>query len=97
MKSARPIEDWLPCEIEFAGVELDVERSLARALETADRAIGVKVLTQLHQSMCPSAHPVNLSRLWTRLGVVPAGDRVTFNDRAPLAAIRKAIIGQPPH
>jgi hypothetical protein len=36
---------------------------------------------------------IDLEALWKQLGVVPHGGKVTFDDGAPLAAIRKAITG----
>jgi hypothetical protein len=34
---------------------------------------------------------VDLDAMWRELGVVRAGDHVTFDDNAPMAATRRAI------
>jgi hypothetical protein len=36
---------------------------------------------------------IDLEALWKQLGVVHRGRKVTFDDSAPLASIRKAITG----
>jgi len=41
--------------------------------------------------MSAAPAPVNLAALWKRLGVVTRGSRITFDDRASLAAVRRAI------
>jgi len=65
--------------------------TLARVLSTADKAVGVEVLTRLHDEMGPKPVTPDLEALWRDLGVRMQGDTLTFDDAAPLAAIRKAI------
>jgi len=62
-----------------------------RLLETADAAVGAPVLVPMHHEMGRQAWSVDLRRLFRDLGVVVDGDRVTFDDHAPLAAERRAI------
>ena len=38
--------------------------------------------------------PIDLGALWKQLGVVPHGQTVTFDNTAPLAAVRRAITGK---
>ena len=38
---------------------------------------------------------VDLEDLWRRLGVVADGREVRFDDRAPLAAVRRSITARP--
>jgi hypothetical protein len=38
---------------------------------------------------------VDLDKLWLRLGVVSDGGGMSFDDRAPLAEVRKAITAPP--
>jgi hypothetical protein len=62
--------------------------TIDRVIEVGDRATGTTVLRDLHAEMC--CHPVteNLDELWARLGVKYQNGKVTFNDNAPMAAIR---------
>lgn len=58
----------------------------------ADQAVGVPVLTELHDAMGTSPHPVDLDGILRDLGVaLGGGAAVRFDDTAPLAAIRRAI------
>ena len=65
--------------------------SLDRVLATADKAVGVDVLTRLHDEMGSKPVTPDLARLWRDLGLKPQGESVEFDDAAPLAAIRNAI------
>jgi hypothetical protein len=60
-------------------------------LATADKAVGLDVLTRLHNEMGPKPVTPDLAGLWGDLGLKPQGESVAFDDTAPLAAIRKAI------
>jgi predicted metalloprotease with PDZ domain len=64
---------------------------LTEVLAVGDRAIGVPVLTELYSSMAASPHPIEIDALLKSLGVQLAGGRVTFDEKAPLAEIRRAI------
>ena len=61
----------------------------SRILATADKAVGVDVLTRLHNEMGPK--PVTPDLPWRDLGLKRVGEDIEFDDSAPLAAIRKAI------
>ena len=74
-----------------AGGTIESEWPLLRAFETGDRATGVPVLRELYEKMRAAPAPVDLSALWKELGVERRNGRIEFNDRAPLAPIRKAI------
>jgi hypothetical protein len=74
-----------------AGGNHEKEWSLDRLLATADKAVGVDVLTKLHNEMGPKAVTPDLTGLWRDLGVKQQGESIAFEDTAPLAAIRKAI------
>jgi hypothetical protein len=78
--------------INRTGGNITVEWPLARALETADRATGATVMSNLYRQMGSSAAPVDLPGLWERLGVGRSGDRVSLNDDAPLAQLRAAMV-----
>jgi hypothetical protein len=74
-----------------AGGNHEQDWSLERVLTTADKAVGVDVLTRLHNEMGPKPVKPDLATLWRDLGLKPQGESVEFDDTAPLAAIRKAI------
>jgi hypothetical protein len=74
-----------------AGGNHERDWSLDRVLSTADKAVGVDVLTRLHNEMGPKPVTPDLAALWRDLGLKSQGESLEFDDTAPLAAIRKAI------
>ena len=56
-----------------------------------DKAVGVDVLTRMHDEMGPKPVTPDIVALWRDLGLKAQGDTIEFDDAAPLAAIRKAI------
>lgn len=74
-----------------AGMTNATRRSLDAALAAADEAAGVSVLQDLHAEMGTHPHPVDLAALFRELGIRRSGETVTFDDGAPLAAVRRAI------
>jgi hypothetical protein len=77
-----------------AGGNMETSWPLERALMVGDKATGVSVLTELYQQMKAKAVQCDLARLWDNLGIEPFGE-ISFNDRAPLAAVRRAITAVP--
>lgn len=69
---------------------------LTEALERGDAAVGVPVLTELYAQMRATPMEVDLDALWKELGVHVVDGEVTFDEQAPLAAIRRAITAPPP-
>ena len=74
-----------------AGGNHETDWSLERIFSTADKAIGVDVLTRLHGEMGSKPVTPDLAALWRDLGLRSQGESLEFDDAAPLAAIRKAI------
>ncbi|WP_426436159.1 hypothetical protein [Bradyrhizobium genosp. P] len=74
-----------------AGGNHEKDWSIGRVLSTADKAVGVDVLTRLHDEMGPKPVTPDLAALWRDLGLKIQGDTIAFDDAAPLAAIRRAI------
>jgi hypothetical protein len=74
-----------------AGGNHEKDWSIDRVLSTADKAVGVDVLTKLHDEMGPKPVTPDLAGLWRDLGLKPQGESLEFDDTAPLAAIRKSI------
>jgi hypothetical protein len=74
-----------------AGSMLD-DWPLTRALQVGDDAIGAPVLIELYDKMKDAPLNPNLPKLWQDLGVKVAGDLVTFESNAPLAAVVTSIM-----
>ncbi|MES2752416.1 MAG: hypothetical protein V4661_13690 [Pseudomonadota bacterium] len=62
-----------------------------RILATADEAIGLDVLTRLHDEMGPKPVAPDIDRLWRELGLKSGANGVEMDDTASLAAVRAAI------
>jgi len=73
------------------GGNITQDWTVDRVVEVGDQATGTTVLADLYQQMKTTAIHTNLDDLWRRLGVQAKNGAVTFDDRAPLAEIRKAI------
>ena len=75
-----------------AGAQYGTPWTVERIAAAGDAAVGQTVLTELYARMKDAATPVDLAVLWRDLGVTGSvGD--TFNDKAPLASVRRAILG----
>lgn len=74
------------------GGTIEVQWPVERAFEAGDRAVGGSPLMMLYRQMADKAAPVDLRGLWKELGVSRAGETAVFDDTAPLAAIRRAIL-----
>ena len=76
----------------LAGGSYAVEWTVERVLTTADQATGHTVLMDLYAAAKDAPMPMDLPALWMELGAQSTGkDMATFNDAAPLAAVRRAI------
>ena len=74
-----------------AGGDGRVTWEISRVIEIGDRATGTTVLRDLHDQMGARPFAPDLTALWRRLGIVYAHGRVSFDDQAPLASIRRAM------
>ena len=74
-----------------AGGSHEVDWPIERILAAADNAVGVNVLASLHQQMGSRPVAPDLDRLWLDLGLTLRGGVLSFDDTAPLAAIREFI------
>ena len=74
-----------------AGGNHEKDWPIDRVLSTADKAVGVDVLTRLHDEMGPKPVTPDLAGLWRDLGLKAQGESLEFDDAALLAAIRKSI------
>jgi len=78
-----------------AGGNHEVDWSIERILATADKSVGLDVLTRLHNAWGPKPFTPDLDALWRDLGLAAQGENSELNDGAPLAAIRKSITAPP--
>ena len=78
-----------------AGGNSEAHWPLDHVLEVAERAIGVPVLGELYQKMKDRLVDIDLTGLSSGLGVSLANENTSFDDSAPLAAIRRAITAPP--
>jgi hypothetical protein len=103
--NARSLDDALR-GIVASGAHVEAHWSAEQFIAAGDRAIdgaaacreGTCSLAALYRTMALAPGAVDLPSLWQRLGVRVAAGKVTFDDRAPLAAVRRAITapGPPP-
>ena len=75
-----------------AGGTIGTVWPIERVISVGDGATGVPVLRELYDRMKASPAPVDLDAIWKRLGIVKREGRVVFDDSAPQAAIRRAIM-----
>jgi hypothetical protein len=78
-----------------AGGSHEVDWPIGRILATADKAVGVDVLTKLHGAWGSKPVTPDLDGLWRDLGLRARDGGIEFDDTAPLAAIRMAITRAP--
>lgn len=76
------------------GADVEAEWDVARLLDVGDQATGTTVLRDLYRTMALAPGTVDLPALWSRLGVHASAGAVSFDENAPLAAVRRAITGR---
>lgn len=74
-----------------AGGHNGVGWSIDRFMAACDAATKTTVMTELYAKWSQTPVTVDLESLWAELGVRLSGRRVTFDDTAPLAHIRKQL------
>jgi hypothetical protein len=94
----RSLDDALRAVV-ATGADAEVQWDIEQLVEAGDRATGTHVLRDLHEQLGLSPGSVDLPALWGRLGVRDDGGRVTFDEAAPLASIRRSMTAppSPPH
>jgi hypothetical protein len=65
--------------------------SVERFLATADAATGTSVVRDLYRRLALTPGSVDLDAMWRDLGVALGASGMSYDDHAPLAAIRRAI------
>jgi hypothetical protein len=76
---------------ESADIRIDWE--VVQLLDRAQRLTGTPVVREVYAELAEEPGRPDLESLWERLGVKRSGDAVTFDDEAPLARVRKDMIG----
>jgi hypothetical protein len=87
----RSLRDALQA-IVASGGNVGVHWPVERVLDVGDTATGVPVLRETYERMATRPEAVDLAKLWRELGVRLQGDSVVFDDGAPLAAVRRAMV-----
>jgi hypothetical protein len=95
-QNTRGLEDALRAIVR-AGGTIESDWPLEDAFRLGDKATGVPVLIELYEKMKAAPAPVDLASLWKQLGVQRRNGGIHFNDGAPLAPIRRAIINRIDH
>lgn len=91
-KGKKGLEDALKGIVK-AGGTMATRWELMEALRAGDKAIGLNVLTSLYAKIKDSYSPVDLEKIWKELGVeLDSKSQIHFDDKAPLAFVRKGII-----
>lgn len=63
-------------------------------LETEDKGMKSTVLGDLYDELSAKPVAIDLDEIWQKLGISVQDHKVSFNDDAPLADIRRAITGE---
>jgi hypothetical protein len=92
--NTRSLDDALRAVV-ATGADVEAHWEVEQLLDVSDRATGTRVLHELYDRMALAPTTVDLAALWSRLGVRRDGQRVVFDERAPLAALRRSITGAP--
>jgi hypothetical protein len=74
-----------------AGANISVDWPLTKALKAGDEATGTTALTDLYSRMKDKPVQVDLDALWRKLGVDGLRDGKPFDEKAPLASVRRAM------
>jgi hypothetical protein len=91
-KNQKGLEDALR-GINRGGGNITEDWDIEKALAMGDKATGTTVLRDLYNEMRDKPAPVDLDKIWRKLGIAIKDGAATFDDKAPEANIRKAITG----
>jgi predicted metalloprotease with PDZ domain len=84
------LRDALRAIMDHGGV-ITQDWDIKEAFKVGDKGTGTRVLENLYAQMRDKPSPMDLDGLWKKLGISLQNGRVQFDDKAPNAAIRKAI------
>jgi hypothetical protein len=92
-RNARSFDDVMRGVV-ATGADVEDHWEVERFLDVGDAATGTRALHELFGELALAPGAVDLAALWRRLGVKVEGERVTFDDAAPLASVRRGIAGR---
>jgi hypothetical protein len=87
---ARSLEDALQ-KIVATGGTGETRAPIVDVLRTGDEALGAPVLEELYAKWSREPVRVDLPQLWSELGVRASASGIAYDEKAPLAAIRRGI------
>jgi predicted metalloprotease with PDZ domain len=90
---ARSFDDVIRAVV-ATGADVEAHWEVTRLLDVGDGVTGTGVLHALYRELALAPGAVDLPALWRRLGLRLDGDRLTFDDAAPLASVRRGIAGR---
>jgi hypothetical protein len=93
--NARSLDDVLRA-VNRKGGNVAVRWDLDQLLALGDAAAGVDVLRPLRNKLGRAPVRTDLAGVWRRLGVAEVGGRMVYDDGAPLASVRRGIMGGAP-
>ena len=92
-KNAHSLDDALRA-VARASAGVADSWSVERFLDTADKATTVTVFRELYDRLGFAPGKIDLPALWARLGLSLRNGQVVFDDKAPLASVRRGIAGR---
>lgn len=87
----RSLQDALRAIVN-AGYSTNVDSMVMPLLKVGDKATGVDVLVPMYKKMSQSPETPALESVWQSLGISVSGRVVTYDDKAPLAHVRKQML-----
>lgn len=92
-RGARSLDDAFSAVL-AAGGNVAERWEIERVLSVGDAATGTRVLRDAYARMAHARVDVDLAALWKKLGVSARGGSVVFDDAAPLAWVRRAMVAK---
>ena len=85
------LQDALRAVVTAGGVNTETW-PMRQSLRIGDQATGAHVLEELYDELRAQPGKIDLDQLWSDLGIKIGSASVSFDERAPLAAVRRAIL-----
>jgi len=92
-RNARSVDDVLRALV-AAGGNATVRWEMAEVLRVADAVAGTPVFTELFRTLAETPGAPDLPSLWRRMGITLRRDTVVYDDDAPLASVRRAMVAR---
>lgn len=92
-----PLELGLPVGFQSVFLEGDISNkwSIERFLGGMDAATKTDVVSSMYAEQAPVGVPIDLDAMWRQLGVSLKDGKASFDETAPLAAVREAMVVGP--